>query len=252
VAVGSEDSEVLIIGGGSAGLTVAARLRRIAPDLAVTVLEPSDHHFYQPLWTLVGAGVLPKEKTGRPEASVLPRGVRWVQEAAAELDPKNDQVVTARGRRLRYRFLVMAPGIQIDWDAIPGLREGLASGPVTSNWSYDTVDKTWELIRGFKGGTALFTLPATPVKCPGAAQKIMYLADDHFRRAGVRDGSRIVFVSRSSPARASRPSSATTWSRSGLRSAKRWSRTWIAGPEGRSPSICSTWRRPRARPTSSS
>jgi len=195
VAVGSEDSEVLIIGGGSAGLTVAARLRRIAPDLAVTVLEPSDHHFYQPLWTLVGAGVLPKEKTGRTEASVLPRGVRWIQEAAAEVDPKNDQVVTTRGRRLRYRFLVMAPGIQIDWDAIPGLREGLASGPVTSNWSYDTVDKTWELIRGFKGGTALFTLPATPVKCPGAAQKIMYLADDHFRRAGVRDGSRIVFVS---------------------------------------------------------
>jgi len=141
VAVGSEESEVLIIGGGSACLTVAARLRRIAPDLAPTVLEPSDHHFYQPLWTLVGAGLLPKEKTGRTEASVLPRGVRWIQEAAAEVDPKNDQVVTTRGRRLRYRFLVMTLGIQIDWDALPGLREGLASGPVTSTWSYDTVDK---------------------------------------------------------------------------------------------------------------
>jgi sulfide:quinone oxidoreductase len=84
---------------------------------------------------------LPKEKTGRTEASVLPRGVLWIHEAAEEIDPKNDQVVTTRGRRLRYRFLVMTLGIQIDWDALPGLREGLASGPVTSTWSYDTVDK---------------------------------------------------------------------------------------------------------------
>ena len=124
MAVGSEESEVLIIGGGSACLTVAARLRRIAPDLAPTVLEPSDHHFYQPLWTLVGAGLLPKEKTGRPEASVLPRGVRWVQEAAAELDPEHDQVVTARGRRLRYRFLVRSR----DPDRL-GRHPGPARGP---------------------------------------------------------------------------------------------------------------------------
>jgi sulfide:quinone oxidoreductase len=190
-----EDSDVLIIGGGSAGLSVAARLRRIAPAFRLTVVEPSHRHFYQPLWTLVGAGVLAKERTVRPQASVVPRGVRWIQDAATELDPDNDQIVTAGGRRLRYRFLVVAPGIQIDWDLIPGLAAGIASGPVTSNWSYDTVDKTWELIRGFKGGTALFTLPATPIKCPGAAQKIMYLADDHFRRTRVRQRAQIIFAS---------------------------------------------------------
>jgi sulfide:quinone oxidoreductase len=195
VAADIESSDVLIIGGGSAGFSVAARLRRIAPDLGVSVLEPSQQHFYQPLWTLVGAGVLPKESTVRPQASVVPRGARWIQEPAAEFDPDNDQVVTASGRRLRYRFLVVAPGIQIDWDSIPGLSKGIGSGPVTSNWSYETVDKTWELIREFKGGTALFTLPATPIKCPGAAQKIMYLADDHFRRAGVRSRAQIIFAS---------------------------------------------------------
>ena len=195
MAADIEYSDVLIVGGGAAGLSVAARLRRIAPELGVTVLEPSQRHFYQPLWTLVGAGVLPKERTMRSQASVVPRGVRWIQEAATELDPDNDQIVTAGGRRLRYRFLVVAPGIQIDWDLIPGLSEGIAGGPVASNWSYDTVDKTWELIRGFKGGTALFTLPATPIKCPGAAQKIMYLADDHFRRTGVRNRAQIIFAS---------------------------------------------------------
>ena len=185
---------VVIIGGGAAGISVAARLRRALPTLDVAIIEPSRTHHYQPLWTLVGAGVLRKETTERAEAQLIPPGVRWVQDAAVEILPERNQVRTRDGQAIGYAFLVVAPGIQLNWERIHGLRESVGRDGVCSNYSYQTVDSTWESIRNFTGGTALFTQPGTPVKCAGAPQKIMYLADDWFRRAGVREHSRVIFA----------------------------------------------------------
>lgn len=186
---------VVIVGGGTAGITVAARLRRARRGLDVAIVEPSEQHFYQPLWTLVGGGVFAKEVTLRAEASLIPKGATWVRDAVAEFRPDDDLVVTRAGERIGYDVLVVAPGIQIDWGRVKGLEEGLGRDGVCSIWSYEQVERTWQFIREFKGGTAVFTFPNTPIKCPGAAQKIMYLADDHFRRAGVRDRSRVIFAS---------------------------------------------------------
>jgi sulfide:quinone oxidoreductase len=193
--VRTEHHHVLIVGGGTAGITVGARLRRTIGGNGLAVVEPSAKHFYQPLWTLVGGGVFDKRVTLRAEEGLIPKDASWVQDAVATFQPEDNCVVTAGGRRITYDFLVVAPGIQIDWDAIPGLAESVGKDSVCSIYSYETVDRTWDLIRDFKGGTAVFTFPSTPVKCPGAAQKIMYLADDHWRRSGVRDRSQIVFAS---------------------------------------------------------
>jgi sulfide:quinone oxidoreductase len=185
---------VVIVGGGNAGISVAARLRRAAGQMDIAVVEPSTKHYYQPLWTLVGGGVFPRQRSEHQESSVIPDGVTWLREAAAELCPDQNALLTASGLRVSYDFLVMAPGIQIDWHKIKGLPEALGRDGVCSNYSYDCVDKTWEFIRTFKGGNAVFTHPNTPVKCGGAPQKIMYLADDHFRKAGVRNQSNITFA----------------------------------------------------------
>jgi len=193
--VRTEHHHVLIVGGGTAGITVGAKLRRTIGGNGLAVVEPSEQHFYQPLWTLVGGGVFDKRVTLRAEQGLIPKDAKWVQEAVATFEPEDNCVVTAGGRRITYDFLVVAPGIQIDWDAIPGLAASVGKDSVCSIYSYETVDRAWDLIRDFKGGTAVFTFPSTPVKCPGAAQKIMYLADDHWRKSGVRDRSRIVFAS---------------------------------------------------------
>ncbi|NPC50930.1 NAD(P)/FAD-dependent oxidoreductase [Corallococcus sp. AB032C] len=190
----SEHHRVLIIGGGTAGITVAARLRRKGVR-GVAVVEPSAQHFYQPLWTLVGAGAADIASTVRPEADYIPEGTRWIQDRAEEVDPVRQQVLTRGGARLTYDFLVVAPGIQLDWDQVRGLREALKTPFVSSNYDFRLAPKTWEMVRAFQGGTALFTHPATPVKCAGAPQKIMYLVADHLRRSGLAGKSRVVFGS---------------------------------------------------------
>lgn len=194
VAPPSERHRVLIIGGGTAGISVAARLARLGQK-DVALLEPSKHHYYQPLWTLVGAGEARVEDSVRDEADLIPSGVKWLHDAAAEVDPVRQEVRTRGGLRIGYDFLVVAPGIQLDWDKVAGLREALKTESVSSNYDVRLAPKTWRLIRRFQGGTALFTHPATPVKCAGAPQKIMYLAADHFRRTGILERSEVLFGS---------------------------------------------------------
>jgi len=194
VAPLQEHHRVLIIGGGTAGICVAARLAR-AGQQDVALLEPSRHHYYQPLWTLVGAGEADIEDTVRDEAGLIPKGVKWLHDAAEEVDPVRKEVRTRGGLRIGYDFLVVAPGIQLDWDKIVGLREALKTEHVSSNYDVRLAPKTWQLLQRFQGGTALFTHPSTPVKCAGAPQKIMYLAADHFRRTGLSERSKVIFGS---------------------------------------------------------
>jgi sulfide:quinone oxidoreductase len=183
----------VIVGGGSGGVSVAARLVRAGED-DVALVEPSATHYYQPLWTLVGAGVVSAERTARPEGRVLPRGVRWLQDAAASIDPDSRVVTTATGARVSYDFLVVAVGLQLDWSATPGLPEALEEGHVTSNYAYDLAPRTYRMLREFAGGTALFTGATGPVKCGGAAQKAAYLSADILRARGILGSSAVVLA----------------------------------------------------------
>lgn len=177
---------ILIVGGGTAGITVAARLRR-AGQSGIAIIEPSDWHYYQPLWTLVGAGVSKAATTRRPEASVMPRGVEWIRSSAASFAPADNTVTTDDGSTYSYDVLIVAAGIGLDWDATPGLAEGIGSNGLSSNYRYDLAPRTWDFIRNTRSGTAVFTMPTDPIKCGGAPQKIAYLASDYWRSQGVLD-----------------------------------------------------------------
>ncbi len=137
--------------------------------------------------------MVPREDSRRTTAEVLPSNSTWIKDKVASFDPEHSAVMTAGGDKLTYDYLVVALGIQLDWTAVEGLAESVGKGGVCSNYAYDLVSYTWETLRAFKGGTALFTYPNTPIKCAGAPQKIMYLAEHAFRRAGIRDKTQVIY-----------------------------------------------------------
>jgi sulfide:quinone oxidoreductase len=188
----SKHFNVVVIGAGTGGIMTAAQIKNKRSNTTIAIVDPAEVHYYQPAWTLVGAGTYDYDKTGRPMSSVIPQGCDWIKDAVTTIDADNNKVSTAKSGDLSYDVLVAAPGIQIDVDGIPGLKEGLEAGVVCSN--YTDPKKTWELVKNFKGGNAIFTQPTTPIKCGGAPQKIMYLADDHWAKTGVKKDTNVVFA----------------------------------------------------------
>ncbi len=179
--------QIVIIGGGNAGISVAAQLLRKNRKLDIAIVDPSENHYYQPAWTLVGSGVFNIRDTVRSEAEVIPTGTKWIREKAVSFQPEKNAVTLGNNTQLTYDYLVVAPGIQLNWHEIKGLKETLGKNNVCSNYSFDYAPYTFECISKLRGGKAIFHNPSTPVKCGGAPHKIMYMAADYWRKQGILD-----------------------------------------------------------------
>ncbi len=176
---------VVVIGAGTGGISVAAALRRASAGLEIALIDPSESHYYQPAWTLVGAGQYDVNDTRRDTASLLPPSTVLINGYVATFIADEKLLVLHDGRRIAYDVLIVAAGIQLNWNAIEGLEAALGSHGVTSNYRRDLAPYTWRCAQEFKGGKAIFTQPGTPIKCAGAPQKALYLSADYFRRKGM-------------------------------------------------------------------
>ncbi|MEC4113105.1 NAD(P)/FAD-dependent oxidoreductase [Myroides pelagicus] len=183
--------QILIIGAGTAGIMTAAQLMRKDSSLDIGIIDPSDKHYYQPAFTLVGAGAYTKEKTIRYTADLIPKGVTWIRDCVTAIQAKERTLMTQLTGELSYDYLVVCPGLVNDLSMIEGLQEAVNKGVVCSN--YIDPEQTWKQLQAFKGGTAIFTQPNTPIKCGGAPQKIMYLACDYFRKKGIDKQTEVYF-----------------------------------------------------------
>jgi sulfide:quinone oxidoreductase len=185
--------DVVIIGGGAAGIAVASSLKARRPGLDIALIDPAEIHYYQPGWTLVGAGIFDPATTAKTMASLIPDGVRWIKAAVAAFEPDQRAVILDGCRVVKYAALVVAPGLKLDWAAIDGLPETLGRNGVTSNYRYDLAPYTWDCVRALRSGRAVFTQPPMPIKCAGAPQKALYMSADHWQRAGRLDGITVDF-----------------------------------------------------------
>ena len=187
--------QIVIVGGGTAGITVASRLLRKNQSLKgkIAIIDPAEYHYYQPLWTLVGAGASSLKSSRKDMKSVIPEGVQWIKNAVSSFQPENNSIILGDNSVVSYEFLVVAPGLQINWSSIKGLKENIGKNGVCSNYSPDYVRETWRQISKFKQGNAIFTHPNTPIKCGGAPMKIMYLAEDYFRKHNIRSNANVIY-----------------------------------------------------------
>jgi sulfide:quinone oxidoreductase len=193
------NAHIVIAGSGLAGLAVAHRLTRLLDGARITVVDAKQEHNYQPGYTLVATGVWPVSQVRERNAALMPAGVEWVQEMAAGFEPDANVLVTASGRRIAYDFLVVATGVHLDYAQIEGMdlaaigREGLTSVYA----SPQAAEATWRTMQAFaqRGGDALMTLPATPLKCAGAPLKMTFMLRDRLRQAGTAERSRVQFMS---------------------------------------------------------
>lgn len=191
----SSSYEVVIAGGGTGGISVGARLARALGKDKVAIIEPSNDHYYQPMWTMVGAGLKSFSATRSATGDVIPSGVKWIRNSVEKFNPEGNTVQLASGEEISYKYLVVAMGINLHFEKIKGLPDAFETPGVCSNYSPKTVLKTLEALRNFKDGNAIFTFPTGPIKCAGAPQKIMYLAEEFLKKHGKRDKANIMFNS---------------------------------------------------------
>lgn len=190
-------ARIVIAGAGAAGLATASRLAERLDGASITLVDARKEHFYQPGFTLVAGGVKPSSYVVSATAEYVPPGVQWIEERVAEFDPEGNQVVTTSGRRIAYDFLVVATGLTLDYDAIPGMDTQLIgkNGLGSIYHSPAGAAATWQALSEFadRGGVGVFGRPATEMKCAGAPLKYTFIADDHLRRRGNRGKAEIIY-----------------------------------------------------------
>ena len=177
-------SEILIVGGGAAGISVASSLLKRNSKIQISIIEPSEKHYYQPGWTLVGRGVFSASQTERDTSDLIPKSVNWIHDSVSSFSPENNSVTLSNGSTHSYDRLIVCPGIKLNWEGVEGLSEALGKNGVTSNYRYDLAPYTWQLVQELKHGKAIFTQPPMPIKCAGAPQKALYLSADHWQDSG--------------------------------------------------------------------
>lgn len=182
--------KIVIVGGGAAGISMAARLKKWLKEPDITLIDPSNYQYYQPGFTLIASGVYKPDEVWKKQEDCVPKGIKWIKEAVTAVDPVSNQVITSCKQKIDYDFLVLTPGIHMRWDLIEGInRETLGQGNAHTIYDFKGAQKTWEAVQEFSrtGGKGIYTDTFTKHKCGGAPKKICLLTEHYTRKQKSRE-----------------------------------------------------------------
>lgn len=186
--------KIVIIGGGAAGISMASRLKHWLDTPDITLIDPSDRQFYQPGFTLIASGVYKPEEVWKKQEDCMPDGIKWIKDSVIAVDPVMNQVTTDNYGKIPYDFLVLTPGLQINWEKVEGITHNtLGEGNAHCIYDFEGAQKTWKAIQEFSktGGHGIYTDTYTKHKCGGAPKKICLLTDDYNRKQGTRENVKL-------------------------------------------------------------
>ena len=190
-------AKIVIVGGGAAGITMSAYLSDMLRHVDITIIEPSDTHYYQPGYTLIAADVFTPDEVSRTTKELIPNQVKWIKDSVTELNPDNNSLTTSRNGKIVYDFLVLVPGCQMDFNLVGGIsRERLGEGNVHSIYDFKGAALCRDAINQLKikkEGRLLFTNTYTKIKCGGAPKKICLLTEDYLRKHDLRNNFEITY-----------------------------------------------------------
>jgi len=199
--------KVVVVGGGAGGIMALVRLKRGLPNAEFTIIAPNDIHLYQPGQVFIAAGLYQHSDVVKPNSDFIDSDVNWIKDEVASFDPDNNKVVTRGGKEVGYDYMVVATGIVYHYEWIKGLtKEDIGTNGISSVYLSDLekgtthgAEVTWKWFNELKAAaasgkkpTAIYTQPATPIKCGGAPQKILYLSADHLKKEGL--GANYIFA----------------------------------------------------------
>ncbi|WKX99855.1 hypothetical protein Q1695_014604 [Nippostrongylus brasiliensis] len=185
---------LLVVGGGASGMGASHKFARKLPKFSVGVVEPNEIHYYQPGFTLVGGGLMPLSVNKRQQKDLIHPKTVWIKDSVAKFEPKKNSVKLSNGDDVTYDYMIICTGVQLRWDLIKGLPEGLDTPGVCSNYSPHHCEKTYKELSTVESGNCIFTFPNKPIKCAGAPQKICYIGDEILRKRGVRDNTHFIYA----------------------------------------------------------
>ncbi|GMA31342.1 NAD(P)/FAD-dependent oxidoreductase [Litorihabitans aurantiacus] len=177
--------DVVVVGGGNAGLSLAGKLlREGARDVAV--VEPARVHHYRPMLSYVAGGQAELAELQHAQDEVGPSGARRYAGAVVAVDPRRSTVTLADGRELGYGDLALCPGSDVDWDAIPGSREAVATPAASTSYLPEHAVDVWPMLTGVRAGRVVVVVDDRHVPCAPVILKPLVMALEHWRATGVR------------------------------------------------------------------